>query len=216
MNILFKIFLSRLFTSFVKKDPQSRVFGSLISCHHDSKINSEWIKSQMNKFSKMTVMRNFQGINILMQNERETSISPDSHRYIEIPSGRYEDYSNLLKSHLSAERLGYLNQSTGNITLNLESCKERIITVDELLRGSWSLFLDDYSGGDSQDVYGVLCEKVKDIQVGKAWFPYSCNDRNVTCDESQIDRSYATDSFTLATSLFPMHVTHRRRRGPQP
>ena len=146
------------------EDPECCVFGSLFSCPMNSNINNKGIKAQMKRISRNVSVKTFKGINVAVRDSVITDMSSFP-RYIEIPSGRYDDYRLALERHLCYERLGSSKFTSDSMTFYEKGLTHDAINVNDLLRRHSSPHLTDYCGGNVESTDDVIIEKVKDIQV---------------------------------------------------
>ena len=147
------------------EDEACCVFGSLFSCQQNSKMDNRWIKIQMRKVSQNVTLRTVGKIIVPVRNSRMPSVP---RRYIEIPSGRYEDYRLLLEKKLSLERLSCINQLSDESEYYEMGFMESAANIDEFLQRHSSLEPGDCFQDESRNVSDVIAKKVKYIQVSMA------------------------------------------------
>ena len=119
----------------------------------------------MKKISQDILVKKVQGINIAIR-ESETSSAP--RRYIEVPSGIYDDYRLIFQRNLSLERLGCISHllDTGKVFEKnyypIDANK-----IEELLQGDSCLQLKECHVDQNEHLDDVITERVKNIQVMK-------------------------------------------------
>jgi len=153
---------SRLYTSFLVENEECCIFGSLFSCQQSSKIDNRWVKMQMKKASQNVDLRTVGKITIPVRNDKMPSVA---RRYIEIPSGRYEDYRLLLEQKLSLERVSCISQLSDEINCYELDFTESTANIDEFLKMGSPLELGDCFQDESRDISDVIAGKVKHIQT---------------------------------------------------
>ena len=119
------------------------------------------MKAQLKKVSQDIVVKTLNGICIAVRNGRVSSVP---RRYIEILSGRYDNYRLSLQRNLSLERLGCINYPSDIEKCYGEDFSPNLVNVEELLQRHTSLQLNDYFVSEDGNMNDIT-EKVKDIQV---------------------------------------------------